>query len=331
MRSLCNYWEISSIRPGSEKTSPHTEILFSHFELASQKDKRKALMQLIRIACPQKKKKCFISTEQLRSLRSFQQHPPAAEKSKPDAHKQDVQGLRAAKQTLQRQLTPYEAKIWIMMAHLSHNPTERKLQHSARIDRLLAENGWSTDKFHNAVCTGQPRTAELCPADPEVLALHHPLIRSFRAAAIWSHQPFPPTPMSWGSMVCRQISQTGLCLQKVSTIMAQKCLSPLLPSFPTQSITGTLLENLLLKHGIKYCIYFWVLPLCWSWAWLHNSLLKPFCSNICRELCEVISVHCQASLRFALALTPSVKIRQCFTAWVNPYRCPSLSGIKMQL
>lgn len=123
---------------------------------------------------------------------------------------------------------------------------------------------------------------------------------------------------SWVFTVCRQIKQTGLSLHHYSPSFLKKNLfSHPLPSFPTQSI----IENLLLKQN-KTLRLFWVLPLCWSLAWLHNSLLKPFCSNICRELCKVISVHCQASLRFTLALTPSVKIRQCFTAWVNPYRCP---------
>lgn len=141
------------------------------------------------------KSTCYLnSLNNWEAWETSKQHLPAAQKSKTDAHKQDVQGVRVAEHTLQRQLAPCEAKIWIMMAHLSHNPTERKLQHSARIDKLLAENGWSTDKFHNAVHAWQPRTAELCPADREVLALHHPIIRSIRAAAIWSYHPFPPTP-----------------------------------------------------------------------------------------------------------------------------------------
>ena len=146
--------------------------------------------------------------------------------------------------------------------------------------------------------------------------------------------PFGPTTLSlptldsWGFMVCRQLRQIGLCLQKVRTIMMQTISCPL---FPNPEHHRNVVRKLAFETQNKTLHLFWVLPLCWSWAWLHNSLLKPFCSNICRELCKVISAHCQASLSFALALTPSVKIRHCFTAWVNPYRCPYLWGTKTQL
>lgn len=49
-------------------------------------------------------------TQQLRRLRNFEQHPSAAEKSQTGVHRQDVQGLRVAKQPLLRQHSPYETK-----------------------------------------------------------------------------------------------------------------------------------------------------------------------------------------------------------------------------
>lgn len=46
--------------------------------------------------------------EQLRRVRNFQQHSQQWEVQM-DARKQDTQGLGAAKQAMQRKLTPYEA------------------------------------------------------------------------------------------------------------------------------------------------------------------------------------------------------------------------------
>lgn len=128
-------------------------------------------------------------------------------------------------------------------------------------------------------------------------------------------------------MVCRQIRQIGLSLHHYSPNFLQRIPCPVARHLSNPEHH----RKLAFQTQNKTLHLFWVLLLCWSLAWLHNSLLKPFCSNICRELCKVISVHCQARLRFILALTPSVKIRQCFTAWVNPYRCPYLSGTKTTL
>lgn len=145
--------------------------------------------------------------------------------------------------------------------------------------------------------------------------------------------PFPSQPMVHGySWFADKSDRLVLALYHYSPGFLQTipCPHPL-TSFPTQSITEKKKASLAFETQNKTLHLFWVLPLCWSLARLHNSLLKPFCSNICRELCKVISVHCQASLRFTLALTPSVKIRQCFTAWVNPYKCPCLSDTRTQL
>lgn len=196
MRNLATTEKSAASVQVQRKPAPALNFSSPISGLLLMKDRRKALMQLIGIACPQK----YVLLNSLNNWEAWEtsRSTPGSREVKTDAHKQDVQGLGAAEQTLQRQLTPTRQKILIMMAHLSHNPTERKLQHSARIDRLLAENGWSADKFHNAVCAWQPQTAELCPADHKVFALHHPLIRSIRAAAIWSHHPFPHHPQVHG-------------------------------------------------------------------------------------------------------------------------------------
>lgn len=140
--------------------------------------------------------------------------------------------------------------------------------------------------------------------------------------------PYPSHPLVRGySWFADKLDRSVL----VCTITALAFCKPSFVPSPAIFPNSKYHRKLAFETQNKTLHLFWVLPLCWSLAWLHNSLLKPFCSNICRELCKVISVHCQASLRFTLALTPSVKIRQCFTAWVNPYRCPCLSGTKTTL
>lgn len=64
-------------------------------------------------------------------------------------------------------------------------------------------------------------------ADHEVLALHHPLNRSIRAAADWYHHLFPLSPSgSWVFMVCRQIRQNGLSLHHYSPNFLQSIPCP---------------------------------------------------------------------------------------------------------
>lgn len=163
MRNLCNYWEISSVCPGLEKTSPHT-LKFSHFELASQKDKRKALMQLIGIACPQKSMFYLNRPNNWEAQETSSSTPGSREVKNGCLQARRAKTWSGWANVAEAAHSLWGKKIQIIMVHLSHNHTERKLQHSSRIDKLLAENGWSADKFHNAV-----RAWKLCPADHEVL------------------------------------------------------------------------------------------------------------------------------------------------------------------
>lgn len=164
------------------------------------------------------------------------------------------------------------------------------------------------------------------------------LLCTTNPSKIWQQLLFGPTSSTYlfiylasshSSWSTGKLARLAFVCRK--TKIRQLLLVPPLPSFPNHhGIAETLLENLLLKQN-KTLHLFWVFSLRWSLAQLHNSLLKPFYSNICMELCKVICVRCQASLRFALALTPSVKIRQWLVARVNPYRYLWLSDINMQL